>query len=134
MRPPAERLAPFGSRMACALLFLELGAHQKIPAQIDAEWYEGELLSRVRAYVFEEPDVTPAFKARFDSYAVFYCYEVLDVITVEVIGQRRYRAILLLALRTIFEEERIGKTITPAAARVFRFGQFFKFLHFVDPR
>ncbi|HYK04683.1 MAG TPA: hypothetical protein VE974_23220 [Thermoanaerobaculia bacterium] len=134
MTPPPDRLARFSSRMAYALLVLELGAHQKIPAEIDADWFQGEFLSRVRAYLFEEPAVTAAFKARFDSYADLYCYEILDLITVPVIGQRRYRAILLKALRTIYQEERIGDTVTPAASRVFGLGEYFKFLQFVGSR
>lgn len=134
MRPPADRLARFSSRTASALLMLELAAHEKIPAAIDAEWFEGEFLSRVRAYLFEEPAVTPEFKDRFDIYANLYCYEIIDVITVPVVGQRRYRAILLRALRTIFQEERIGDTVTPAASRVFGLGDYFKYLQFVSPR
>lgn len=134
MRPPADRLPLFTSRSASALLLLELAAHEKVPAAIDAEWFEGEFLSRVRAYVFEEPAVTAEFKDRFDSYANLYCYEIIDAITVPVVSRRRYHAIILRALRTIFQEERIGDTVTPAASRVFGLGDYFKFLQFVSPR
>ncbi|HYK03184.1 MAG TPA: hypothetical protein VE974_15600 [Thermoanaerobaculia bacterium] len=122
-RKPAH-IIPFGSRAATSLLLLELAAHGKIADGWDADWYVGEFLSRLRAALFAAPDVTGEWREAFDREAAMYEYETLDLNAVVWLKQRRYRAILLAVLRSIYREEGLGGPITESVRRAFRLPSF----------
>src|ERR1041384_2042906 len=58
---PPEYRARFGIRHAAALVTLELGATRRMDG-FDAEWYEAEVLRRVRARLLADPIVQSSFR------------------------------------------------------------------------
>lgn len=75
---PAYRIAPtrkpesceprFGSRMASYLLVIELESVKRLD-EFDVEWFEGELLRRLRDRVIAKPGVTEGEIGGYDLWA-----------------------------------------------------------------
>ena len=60
VRDRPEHLARFGVGHAVALVILELGATRRLDG-FDTEWYEGEVLRRMRASLLAHPAVVSSF-------------------------------------------------------------------------
>lgn len=117
---PERSVARFGSRLASALLILELGAARRIRDDFDAEWYEGEFLYRLRNVLFSEPGFDEGSQASYDSHARFYQYAAIDMEALLVMPRGRYRDILVEVLRSLYRDERLGSRITRVIRARFR--------------
>jgi len=124
-RPTSKKYVPrFGSRMANALLLLELGEHRKLNSGWDSEWYQGEFLARLLARLFADPDVSAGAHNPLKWDAHLYQYETIDLEALLFISRRRYRDILLSVLRSLYDEEGLGGPITDAVRRRFSLPRF----------
>lgn len=120
-RPTSAKHVPrFGSRMANALLLLELGEHRKLSSVWDAEWYQGEFLSRLLTHLFAAPDVSPGAHNPLKWDAHLYQYETIDLEALLFLSRRQYRDILLSVLRSFYDEEGLSGPITDTVRRQFR--------------
>ena len=123
--PESKRLiARFGSRAANSLLLLELKQARKLETGWDADWFQGEFLSRLRDVFFREPGVTEGMRVNFDWNAHLYQYESIDLLALDHMSRSRYRDLLLLVLRSIYDEENLGSPITATVRAVFRLPRF----------
>ena len=120
VREPKRSVARFGSRTANSLLLLELAAARKLESGWDSEWFQGEFLARLRVAFFAAVDLNPAERFNYDWNADFYEYESVDVLILCYMSKAQYRALLWAVLRSIYDEEGLGGTITRTVARVFR--------------
>lgn len=124
-RPTSAKYVPrFGSRMANALLLLELGAAKRLNSGWDSEWYQGEFLARLLGRLFADPAVSTGAHNPLKWDAHLYQYETIDLEALLFMSRRRYRDILLSVLRGLFDEEGIGELVTDAARRAFRLPTF----------
>lgn len=124
-RPTSAKYVPrFGSRMANALLLLELGAHRRLNSGWDSEWYQGEFLARLLARLFTDPEISPGAHNPLKWDAHLYQYETIDLEALLFISRRRYRDILLSVLRSLYDEEALGGPITDAIRRTYRLPKF----------
>ena len=124
-RPTSQKYVPrFGSRMANALLLLELGEHKKLNSGWDSEWYQGEFLSRLLARLFADPAVIAGAHNPLKWDAHLYQYETIDLEALLSISRRRYRDLLLSVLRSFYDDETLGGPITDAIRRAYRLPSF----------
>jgi hypothetical protein len=128
---PAAQLVRFGVAHVLALVTLELGLTRRMDGW-DAEWYDGEVLRRLRARLFRDPIYRASFRdaehrrtadGHFDWLANTYQLESLDLDAVLTIGKRRYYEILLAVLRSIYRDEGIRGELTAQVLRRYRFSR-----------
>lgn len=129
--PPPKQRARLGIGHAVALVRLELGAMRWMDS-FDSEWYEGEVLRRVRARLLADPIVESSFRdadhrRSFEYYLNWllntYQFDSVDLDAVRWIGKRRYYTLLFDVLNTIYEEEGIEGEITALVLSRYRFGR-----------
>jgi hypothetical protein len=113
----------FGSRMATMLLLLELGAQRRMD-EFDADWYQAELLSRLRLRLMEFEWFDAHRQSVFDYDCLQFQYETIDIGVLLDIGKRDYTKLLLGILRALYDEEGLGSEITIATCRTFRLAPF----------
>jgi hypothetical protein len=101
----------FGSRMASCLLILELGSVKRLH-EFDVEWFEGELLRRLRGRVVAKPGVTAGEIGGYDSCAGKYDYGGTDVGCSLLFGKVHYQNILAEILTELYAEEGASGQIT----------------------
>ncbi|MEK6371233.1 MAG: hypothetical protein AABO58_00920 [Acidobacteriota bacterium] len=121
----------FGAGHVLALVLLELGLTRRMDGW-DTEWYEGEVLRRLRARLFAHPVYKAFFPGarhrrpyedRFDWLANTYQTDAIDLDAVLIIGKRRYYRLLLAVLRSIYREEGITGEVTADVLRRYRFSR-----------
>lgn len=138
--PPPERhisqlrtrpayVVRFGATHAIALLMLEIGALRRLDSW-DTEWYEGEVLRRLRARLFADPrfeagirdeEHRRTYEAHFDWLANTYQLDSIDLDAVLALGKQRYYAHLFAVLRSLYRDEQIPGEITAHVLHHYRF-------------
>lgn len=110
-RKPESCEPRFGSRMASHLLVLELESVKRLD-EFDVEWFEGELLRRLRDRVIAKPGVTEGEIGGYDLWAGKYDYGGTDVDCSLLFGKARYQNILAEILTELYGEEGVSGQIT----------------------
>jgi len=119
----------FGAMHAIALVQLELGALRRLDSW-DTDWYEGEVLRRLRARLFADPlfeagirdeEHRRTYEGHFDWLANTYQLESIDLDAVLALGKQRYYALLFAVLRSLYRDEAITGEITAHILRHYRF-------------
>jgi len=113
----------FGARMATELLLLELGAQRRMD-EFDAEWFQAELLFRLRLRLMAFPWFTEHRRSVFDYDCQQLQYETIDIDVLLDLRKREYTAMLLDILRSLYDEEKLGSEITEVVRRTFRLPRF----------
>ncbi len=110
-RNPESSEPRFGSRMASYLLVVELESVKRLD-EFDVEWFEGELLRRLRDRVIAKPGVTEGEIGGYDLWAGKYDYGGTDVDCSLLFGKVRYQNILAEILTELYGEEGASGQIT----------------------
>lgn len=110
-RKPENCEPRFGSRMASHLLVIELESVKRRD-EFDVEWFEGELLRRLRDRVIAKPGVTEGEIGGYDLWAGKYDYGGTDVDCSLLFGKVRYQNILAEILTELYGEEGASGEIT----------------------
>lgn len=108
----------FGSRIASFLLIVELSAVKRLD-ELDVDWFEGELLRRLRDRVIAKPGVTEGAIGGYDLWAGKYDYGGTDVDCSLLFGKARYQNILAEILTELYSEEGASGQITGLTLGVF---------------
>lgn len=110
-RKPESCEPRFGSRMASYLLVIELESVKRLD-EYDVEWFEGELLRRLRDRVIAKPGVTEGEIGGYDLWAGKYDYGGTDVDCSLLFGKARYENVLAEILTELYGEEGASGQIT----------------------
>lgn len=109
--------------MATMLRLLELRAQGRIE-EFDADWYQAELLCRLRQRMMEFEWFDAHRQSVFDYDCLQFQYETIDIGVLLDIGKRDYTKVLLGILRTLYDKEGLGSEITIVTRRTFRLPPF----------
>lgn len=118
-RPRSASYPRFGTKLAACLLILELSLLHPLD-DFDIEWFEGELLRRLREHLVADSTFTEGQRGGFDLWAGMYDYAGTDIDCVLHLGKRRYQALLAEILASIYREEGAAGELTAKVLRAFR--------------
>ena len=117
--PPDKHEPRFGTRLASYLLILELSMLRRLD-EYDVEWFEGELLRRLRDHFVTKPGTTEGEIGGYDLWAGKYDYGGTDIDCSLHFGKRRYQELLTEILSALFQEEGASGQITAIVLKTFR--------------